>query len=290
MASMLSAADPPRMVIIQPGYPGSTKDAESFVGQLSEHLERKAGLQGLSGEYHNDAKRALTFLQEKNVSFGLVSLGFYLEHRQELGLRALLQSKPKDNFVIVSRMGELKDISALGGQPVAGGPLQEATFLEKVAFQGKAKVASWDSKPVLFASRALRDLVERKKYSALVLTGRDYTAFKELYAKTLEKIAESDYYPPAFLVAFHREETRRNEKREVDGTKKDPVEKHSAESGPQLLPDEVLKRVVRAFSGLSEDPRGKEILKTMGAEGFEEVHADWLKELEGKYDAKVETK
>src|SRR5262249_49319532 len=144
-----------------------------------------------------------------------VSLGFYLEHRKELGLRVLLQSKPKDNFLVVARTGELKDLSLLAHQPVAGGPLQEAPFLQKVVFQGKADVASWDQKPTLFVSRAIRDLVERKKYSAVVLTGRDYAVFKELYAKTLEKIAESDYYPPAFLVAFYvREESPRPGKAE----------------------------------------------------------------------------
>lgn len=278
----LPAADPPRMIIIQPGYPGSTRDAEGFMGQLSAYLEGKGGLQGLSGEYHNEEKLALSALGEKKVSFGLVSLGFYLAHREKLGLRALLESKPKDNFVVVARVGDVKDPASLTGQPVAGGPLQEAPFLERIALQGKASVASWDQKPVLFASRALRDLVERKKYAAVVLTGRDHAAFKELYAKTLEKILESDYYPASLLVAFDARRDERSREGRAQGL--------SEEGLSEELKKRLEKRIVRAFSGLSGDPRGKEILKTMGAEGFEEVRKDWLKELEGKYDGKSEKK
>src|SRR5438093_7140232 len=129
----LKAAETARIIIIQPGYPGSTRDAEGFVSQLADYVGGKTGLQGISGEYHNEEKRALSALAEKRASFGLVSLGFYLGHRQELGLRVLLQSKPKDNYVVVARKGEVKDVASLAGQPVAGGPLQEGRFLERIA-------------------------------------------------------------------------------------------------------------------------------------------------------------
>jgi len=51
-----------------------------------------------------------------------------------------------------------------------------------------------------------------------------------------------------------------------------------------------VKRVARAFSGLGQDLKGKEILEAMGAEGFEEIRSGWLQELEGKYDARSEKK
>ncbi len=278
----------PRMVIIQPGYPGSTRDAEGFVGRLSAYVAERAGLAGLSGEYHNEEKAALAAVGRLKPAFGVVSLGFYLEHRAALGLKPLLASKPRDNFVLVARSGELKDLSALKGQPVAGGPLYERPFLERIAFAGKADVAGWDAKPVLHASRALRDLVDRKKYAAVVLTGRDYRTLSRLYqTKTLEKVLESEYYPPAFLVAFG---TRPRGPANGKPAKVVPAPGKPSEENSEELSGETAKKVERTFSGLAGDPKGKEILETMGAEGFEEIRSGWSRELEGRYDARSEEK
>ena len=285
----------PWMIIVQPGYPGSTKDAEGFMSALTGYVGDKAGLKGLSGEYYNEEKKALSLIDEKKPGFGIVSVGFYLEHRRRLGLKALCQSKPKDNFVIVARPGELKDLSALKGQLVVGGPLYEKNYLERIVFAGKADLSAWDSKPTVYVSRALRDLsrdkveadgkektegTARKRPAAVLLTGRDHTAFKELYsAKTLEKIFESDYYPPAFLVAF-----------EGPGEKEPRPEAKARAAAPRPLPEGMVKTLSRTFQGFSQDSRGREILKMMGAEGFEEIPADWLEKVEGKYDAGVEKK
>jgi hypothetical protein len=333
LAPLLSApfeGVPPRFVIVQPGYPGTTKDAEEFVGTLAAYVDGKAGLTGLAGEYHNDEKGALQAIEKLQPPFGIVSLGFYLAHRRDLGLKPLLQSEPKDNFVILARPGEVKDPSELKGKAVAGPTLQELPFLQRVVFRGKADVASWDSKIMPHASRTVRDLVDKKKHQAAVLTGRDYGSLKKLYpAKSLEKIAESEYYPPALLVAFHARPTEgpassgsrsvapqggpgtsgadraggepggRESKPKAEGSpeaegdsKKEPVP--PVGEGPRVSPRppsaEVLEKVVQAFAGLPKDPRGKEILATMGAEGFTEIPAGWLEKVEGNYDAEESKK
>jgi hypothetical protein len=304
---------PPRLIIIQPGYPGSTQDARAFIATLSEYLESKTGLKGLTGEYHNEAKPGLRAIKEDRPAFGMVSLGFYLEHRKALGLVARLQARPKDRIVLIARGGDIKDLAALKGEAVAGGPLHEKAFLERIAFAGKADVASWDAQPTLQASRALRDLAQGKKYRAVVLTGRDFAVLGELYSgKTLEKVAESDYYPPALVVAFTgtpagkgQEKTAepgkekngaREEKksegagREAKSTGKE-TERASGgvgtepEPGGPLSPEE-LEKVLGALSGLPGDPQGREILEAMGAEGFEDLPKGWLEEMEGGFDAR----
>jgi hypothetical protein len=208
-------------VIVQPGYAGSTKDAEQFVAQVSEYLEAKTGLKGVAGEYHNEPAAAKKAIETLRPQFGIVSVGYYLEHREELGLKPLLESSPGDRLVIVTRKGDVKDASALKGEPVAGGPLYDLPFLDRIAFRGKAEPLTWDAKPVLYISRALRDLADRNKYRAVVLTGKDYEALAPLYAtKSVEKFIESEYYPPAFLVAFHAQPAT-----EKGGTAKDDREK-----------------------------------------------------------------
>jgi len=283
ISPVLGAADASRFVIIQPGYPGSMEEAAGFLESLAAHVGKKAGLSGVQGAYYNLGKPALEVLTSdsgRDIAFGLVSAGFYLEHRARLGMKALLESKPPDNFVVVARSGDLKSAADLKGQAVAGGPLHEARYLERMVFAPGAKpggekpgqatagidVGSWTAEPTLLASRALRDLARGKKHRAVVLTGRDYRAFSQLEAlKTLEKIAASDYYPAAFLVVF-------------------------GQPGKEKLSEESLRRVEEAFLGLSRDPDGKGILEKMGAEGFAAIRAEWLREMEGRYDARSEEK
>ena len=271
-------------VIVQPGYAGSTKDAEQFVAQVSEYLEAKTGLKGVAGEYHNEPAAAKKAIETLRPQFGIVSVGYYLEHREELGLKPLLESSPGDRLVIVTRKGDVKDASALKGEPVAGGPLYDLPFLDRIAFRGKAEPLTWDAKPVLYISRALRDLADRNKYRAVVLTGKDYEALAPLYAtKSVEKFIESEYYPPAFLVAFHAQPAT-----EKGGTakakEKEAKEKEDRENpAPPKLSEETVDKVRRAFSDLAVDSSGKKILETMGAEGFRAIRPDWLKDLEVKY-------
>jgi len=291
--SISARAEGLRFVVVQPGYPGSTLDAAGFLQKLGGYLEKKTGIKGFHGTYYNKTKPVLAALKgpssaaletktEGKIALGVVSVGFYLEHRRTFGMKALLESKPKDNFVVVARSGDVQNPSQLKGEPVAGGPLHERLYLERIVFAKRAEskaeesaekkaqsmdIGSWRLAPTLRASRALRSLVRRKKYRAVVLTGTDYRVLSQLYrAKTLEKIAESEYYPPALVVAFGKA------------------------TEEALLSAEETKEVEEAFLGLSRDPEGKGILETMGAEGFAAIQAGWLRELEGNFDAQSEEK
>ena len=282
-------------MIIQPGYPGTAKDAQGFLETLSAHVSEKAGVPGLSGAYHNEIAPALEAIARERPSFGVVSLGFYLAERGRLGLVPRLAARPKDRFIIVARVDDVKDPAALKGEPVAGGPLHEKEFLDRIVFP-KAGVSGWDARPTLHASRALRDLA-RKKHRAVVLTGRDHDALVPLQpGKTLEKMAESDYYPPALVVSFdpakaaggevktEKEESSAGKGHSGKTAKRDSSAGSSSEENARLDPG-ALEKVVRTFSGLSGDPRGKEILDTMGIDGFEEISGKWLEELERRFDA-----
>lgn len=300
--ALRAAESPPTMIIVQPGYPGSTDLAGPFMKKLTDYLGDRAGLEGLDGVYHNKEKDALEAIATKKPGFGVVSLPFYLEYRKRFQMKAFLRVKPGDNFVVVVGEGTVEKPSELAGEVVTGGPLHEAAFLERIAFRGKAEVASWKQRPTTLGIRAARNLVralerDRKPTSsAVVMTGREYRTLQELpYAKSLEKILESDYYPPAVVVAFHAWPAPAGEEASPAATeKKEEQDVDRVEEAPQTasraLADGAVESVVRAFSKLSEDPEGKEILEEMGAEGFEKIPADWLKDLERRYDVESEEK
>ncbi len=295
-----------RWLIIQPGYPGSTQDAEGFMRSFSEYLQRKTGLASLRGTYHNVPEEALAAIETHRPAFSLMSLGFFLEHRRRLGLTAVLESKPEDRFVIVALEGALKGPEALRGATVAGGPLYEKDFLERVVFRGQAPVASWKGEPVLRSKRALRRL-ERGRYRAVVLTGRAYAALKTLSRrKKLEKILESAYYPQTLLV-HHRsgppgeekasgddsnESRRAAQKRSTiarkKGTATEGARSRAKPAEARRLSEEKRLALKAAFLALGQDAAGGALLETMGAQGFGEVRSEWLKRMEGMYDAEEE--
>ncbi|MBN1441756.1 MAG: hypothetical protein JXA90_03555 [Planctomycetes bacterium] len=267
-----TSAPGPLLVVVQPGYPGSPRDAQPFMRRLAAYLAEKAAWEGLRCEYHNVPDEALAALEKARASAGIVSLGFYLRHRKTLGLRAVLESRPEERFCLVAAAGAGRPKPAdLAGQPVAGGALYEYEFLRRVAFADLEGVGSWKLEPSLRISRSLRRL-ERGEHRGLVLTGREHRALeKASLAKSLEKIAESDYYPPALYVVFEgvqetaEREAPRPEERDADA--------------------QAARRASEALRRLDGDPEGKEILETMGNEGFRPVRSEWLEELEKRYDA-----
>ena len=295
-----------RWLVIQPGYPGSTQDAEGFMRSFSEYLQGKTGLASLRGTYHNVPEKALAAIETHRPAFSLVSLGFFLEHRRRLGLAAVLESKPEDRFVIVALEGAVKGPEALRGATVAGGPLYEKSFLERVVFRGRAPVASWKGEPGLRSTRALRRL-ERGRYRAVVLTGREYAALEALSRrKKLEKVLESAYYPQTLLV-HHRsrppgeekalgedsnEGRRAAQKRSTitreKGTVTEGARSRAKPAEARRLSEEKRLALKAAFLALGQDAAGRALLKTMGTRGFGEVRSEWLKRMEGMYDAEEE--
>ena len=77
-------------VVVQPGYPGSTRDAEGFMSSFSNYLGKHSSLGPLSGTYYNLPEEALSNLRTRAPGFALISLGFYLKYRRQFGFEALL--------------------------------------------------------------------------------------------------------------------------------------------------------------------------------------------------------
>ena len=291
-----------RWMVIQPGYPGSTEDAAGFMKSFSDYLQKTTGLAGVRGTYYNLPREALGAIEAERPAFSLVSLGFYLEHRRRLNLVPLVESHPQDRFVIVALEGAVDRPEALRGRAVAGGPLYEKTYLERVVFRGKAPVASWKGEPVLRPSRALRRL-ERGQYKAVVLTGREYAALGGLSRrKKLEKVLESAYYPQTLLVHLKSRpageekaskvskdrRAKRSTTSRIKDSGREAVRSRTDSGAARELSEAERLALKRAFLALPEHPEGRALLKTMGARGFNEVLSEWLKRTEGIYDAEEE--
>ncbi|MEM7232100.1 MAG: PhnD/SsuA/transferrin family substrate-binding protein [Planctomycetota bacterium] len=259
-------ADGPHIAVIQPGYPGSPKDAVSYLARLSKHLVAKTGVAGVSAEYFNLPAEAKKALARKRPTHGIVSLGFYLENREALGLVPLLEVLPESEYLLLAQDSKGGDFA---GKKVVGGPLYEQSFLAKVAFPKLKEVPAWEAVPTLRISRSLRKL-SRGTYEAAVVTSREYRTLEKLgKLKGLKTVAKSEAFPTALFVAFDARD--RGERAKV------------AKEGSSLA---LGKRLAEGFRGMSQDSEGKKILETLGCEGSRPVRTRWIEELEKRYDAK----
>jgi hypothetical protein len=267
-----------RFAIVQPGYPGSSESASGFLDALAAYIEASTALGAVKGSYHNVPKEALEALEKERPHFGIVSLGFYLEHRRAQAMRPLLETLPHERFYVVSTAGKALKPADLAGKKVVGGALYEPEFLSKIVFPGAQGAVSWDGEPTLRSFRALRRL-EAGEIGAILLSGREHDSLEKLgRMKTLEKIQVSEYYPVALLVIFEPRAAAGEEKTDAGSTTK-PL------AGPQAPPAGAEELVLEAFTKMASDREGKTILETMGCQRFGRIRARWLEELEKSYEA-----
>jgi len=276
-----AGSEAPWMAIIQPGYPGSTQDAEGHVRRLTSYLGAKARLPGLTGAYYNVPAAAAAALDERPASFGIVSLGFFLENRDSRGLIPALEVLPEAPFYLLGRSGAAPDeAGSLAGAEVTGGPLHEAEFLRRVVFRDLPGVGEWKAVPALRVTRALRRL-EQGAHRAAVVSGGDYEALEKLgRLEGLRVLRRSERYPTALVVAFGapRVESATDG---GDGSGTDVKAKANAAR-------ELAVRLAAVFLEMARDREGKEILDTLGCGGFRPVRVEWLEKLERTYDARDE--
>jgi hypothetical protein len=267
-----------RYVIVQPGYPGSTAEAESFVTDLAAAIAKGGGPQGLKGAYYNETKEALEAIRAKKPFFGIVSLGFYLQHRQDLALAPILESLPPDRFYLAAKKGAPVNLNGLAGQVVEGTAFSEKEFVERLLFgpgagggpvstgaaekgadapvPGKpvADVAAWKAQSTSGFSKGVRD-VSKGKAAAVLLTERELRAMKETTAgKELDAFYRTEALPTAIVVSF----------------------------GP---PTENGRKAVEALKGIKDNPDGKELVKLMGIDGFGPVDPKAMEKFEKRFEA-----
>jgi hypothetical protein len=275
-ASRGSAAD--HFVIVQPGYPGTTADAETFIADLAGAIARAGGPKDLRGWYHNDEKEGLAAIAEKKPFFGIVSLGFYLAHRKELGLAPILGSRPSEPFSLAAKKGSPTTLAELEGQVVQGTAFTEMEFVKRILFgpgakggppakgeaapgsaAGKAgdgaavEVGRWKAQAASSYSKAGRE-VGRGKVRAVLFTERERRAMDQTIAgKELEVFWRSEPLPTALVVSFGKE-------------------------------DRGAKDVAAALEKIKDTADGKEVVKLMGIEGFAPVDPKVVGALEARYD------
>ncbi len=110
------------MVVCAPGYPGSTAEAQPAMDGLASAVAGAAGWdrQNLEAVYFETEEGGLARLAEEDAGLAMVTLPFFLEHREALGLRAALFAvpsghEPLESWVLVAGAGAVSKPADLEG-------------------------------------------------------------------------------------------------------------------------------------------------------------------------------
>ncbi|MEZ4600253.1 MAG: PhnD/SsuA/transferrin family substrate-binding protein [Syntrophotaleaceae bacterium] len=227
--------------VIQPGQPGSAEEARPVMSALADYLERQLkGETAVEGAYFNMTEEALEALKPKVPTWGIVSLGFFIEYGARLDMYPIASTRPGGKsherwYLLVARGGPQSWQQVAGTvlgtmlyQPQSAARLMFAVEPDKLPF-----ALEGTSSPL----RALRD-VARGQAAGVIL---DYSQYQALQAlplfKDLEVITRSEPLPTAPVVSF----------------------------GP---PGERERRISEILQQMKQDPAAQNLLQLLQTDGF----------------------
>jgi hypothetical protein len=245
------------MVLAAPGHPGTTEEAQPVLDRLARALERAMSREGrsLSVVYHPTADGGTAAIERSDAAIALVTLPFFVEHGDELGLAPFLGVVPAagadERWTLVAQRGRVKSPESLAGWTVAGRAGHAPEFV-RVAF-GDWGVLPADTK-VQFSPRVLTVLraAARGEQVAAILDAAETEALASLdFASDLEVVARSSPLPASLACRVG-----------------------------DRLDDEPARAWREALLALDDGETGAEILAEMRLVRFEELDRDALAAIE----------
>ena len=193
------------LVVCSPGSPGTTDEAQPRMDALATAISAKAGTQ-LTAVY--DPTEAGGVSRLKTAQLGVVSLPFFLQHAQELGLHARLQPVAKDHaalekWALVVQKGKVKGPEGLAGFTIMSSVAFSPAFVRGVVLGGfgalPATTKLTQSTAVL---SSLRHAADGEPVAVLLDSAGEASLATLPFGAKLEVIAHSPPVPAGVVVSI----------------------------------------------------------------------------------------
>ncbi|MDY0042081.1 MAG: hypothetical protein RBS57_17350 [Desulforhabdus sp.] len=104
------SAESLNFVIIQPGQPGTTQEAQPVMDALAAYLQQRLPANvKVAGSYYNVLADALDFVHANRPRWGIVSLGFYAQFVENLQMTPIASTRPGGFSKSILRLAVGKD-------------------------------------------------------------------------------------------------------------------------------------------------------------------------------------
>lgn len=261
-APAVLAAEAAGLVVCAPGYPGSTAEAQPAMDALAAAVARAAGTgpDGLGAAYFETEAGGLAALAEPDAGLALLTLPFFLEHRQNLALEPVLLAVPAgrqaaEPWTLVAGAGLVASPSDLAGWTLVSLAGHSERFVRGPALGG------WGELPgdltVEFSGRVLSALrkAARGEKAAVLLDAEQAAALDTLpFAGDLDVVHRSPPLPVSVLASV-----------------------------ADRVPAERLATLTGALRSLDERPEAAEALAGVRIERFEPVDREALARAEAAF-------
>jgi len=194
------SATPTTIVFCAPGYPGTTVEAQPSMDVFATAIG-----QDVRAVYHETEAAGVAHLERGDAGLALVSLPFYLKHREDLHLEPRLLGVPAgtdgtETWSLAAKKGRVTAAAQLDGFEIVSLAAYAPGFVRGTALGAWGALPSTaklvESGQVL---TALRRAVKGENV-AVLLDGAQSVAFPTLpFASELELVARSPALPSAIL-------------------------------------------------------------------------------------------
>jgi hypothetical protein len=203
----VAAADPLTLVVCAPGYPGSTAEAQPAMDGLATAAALAAswGRDELRAVYFETEEGGLARLAESDAGLALVTLPFFLEHREALGLEPELLAvpvgrEPLEPWTLVAAAGTVARPADLEGWRLVSLAGHSERFVRGPALAGWGALP--DGVSIDFSGAVLSSLrrAARGEPIAVLLDPEQAAALPELpFAGDLDVVHRSPPLPVSVL-------------------------------------------------------------------------------------------
>ena len=207
LTAVILGADPVAFVVVAPGYPGTTAEAQASMDAFAAALSVQAGWPAGSvvAAYFEKGRSGMERLQQPDAALAMVSLPFFLQNGDALKLEARLSAAqkgggPTEVWALVARKGRIGSPEALAGWTVNSIAGYAPAFVTGTALAGWGPIPA--SVKVVQSNQVLSSL--RKAVAgeniAVLLDGAQAAALPTLpFAGELEVVARSPPLPSGLL-------------------------------------------------------------------------------------------
>lgn len=207
-ASAAKAADPVAIRFCAPGYPGTTDQAAPTMQAFARALERAGGLAdgAVEATYHETEDGAVDALSAGQGGLAVVTLPFWLRHREALRLEPVALSLPvsgaNERWSLVAMRGRVSKPADLEGWEIDSIAGYAPAFVRGPALEDWGELPATAS--IVFSPRVLGALrrVSKGEDVAVLLDGGQTAGLDRLpFARELETVTESDPMPASIVCA-----------------------------------------------------------------------------------------